>query len=201
MPTKAMPTKAGSGGLRPTVSQTVGPFFHLGLGWLYSSRVADSETRGRHISIRGRVLDGDGVPVPDALIEVWQADASGRYPISGKEPERDARPGFRGYARVPTNEDGTFCFTTVKPGRVPAPGGGLQAPHILVAVFMRGLLRQLATRIYFADDPSNAEDAILLRVPAPRRGTLVARPLPDSSDVFEWNVVLQGADETVFFDL
>jgi protocatechuate 3,4-dioxygenase alpha subunit len=187
--------------LAPTVSQTVGPFFHIGLGWLFSDRVADPEARGRHITVRGRVVDGDGAPVPDALIEVWQADPDGRYIRPGDAERGEGPRGFRGYARVPTNDEGAFRFTTVKPGRVTAPGGAMQAPHMLAAVFMRGLLRQLATRIYFADEPSNVQDPILLRVPAPRRGTLVARPLPDSPDVFEWNVMLQGTGETVFFDV
>ncbi len=168
-----------------TVSQTVGPFFHVGLVWLFSDRIARADAPGRHISIHGRVLDGDGAPVPDALLEVWQA-----------------QPGITGggFARVPTDDDGTFCFATVMPTRLPAPGGGLGAPHLSVAVFMRGLLRQLWTRIYFAGEVSNDQDAVLRCVPEERRSTLLAQPVHAGADAFEWNVVLQGEDETVIFD-
>src|SRR5512140_1728079 len=182
----------------PTVSQTVGPYFQIGLQWLFGDRVAEADTPGRHIAIAGRVLDGDGAPVPDALLEVWQADSNGTY--AHPEAGRAVAPGFHGFARVPTNAAGSFRFTTVKPGRVPAPGGGMQAPHIVVAVFMRGLLRQAVTRIYFSDEPSNEADLVLLRVPASRRSTLVAMAEAGQPDVFAWNIVLQGPDETVFFD-
>jgi protocatechuate 3,4-dioxygenase alpha subunit len=184
----------------PTVSQTAGPYLHIGLAWLFGDRVADADVPGRHIVVEGRVLDGTGAPVSDALIEVWQADASGQYRASTDVRTGTARSGFRGFARVPTLGDGSFRLATVKPGRVPAPGGGLQAPHILVALFMRGLLKQVVTRIYFSDEPSNEEDLVLGHVPAPRRSTLIARPKPDKPDVFEWNVFLQGPHETVFFD-
>jgi protocatechuate 3,4-dioxygenase alpha subunit len=183
-----------------TVSQTVGPFFHIGLDWLSGGRVAEANAAGWHIAVEGRVLDGGGEPVPDALIEVWQADGKGRYARSGGRQDNPASAGFRGFARVPTTPEGRFRFSTVKPGRVPAPGGGLQAPHILVALFMRGLLRQLVTRIYFSDESSNGEDLVLGRVPAARRATLIACPKPAEPEVFEWNVFLQGPHETVFFD-
>jgi protocatechuate 3,4-dioxygenase alpha subunit len=187
--------------LDPTVSQTVGPFFHIGLKWLFSDRVAKPGTPGRHIVVEGRVLDGDGVPVSDALVEVWQADAQGNYALAEDLPGSGGALGFGGFARVPTNDDGVFRFATVKPGRVRDPAGGMQAPHLLVSIFMRGLLRHLATRIYFADEPSNTEDLVLSRVQASRRHTLIAAPSPDSPDAFEWNIVLQGTAETVFFDL
>ncbi|XXV25404.1 protocatechuate 3,4-dioxygenase subunit alpha [Sorangium sp. So ce1389] len=186
--------------LQPTLSQTVGPFFHMGLQWLFCDQVAEAGAPGRHITVQGRVLDGDGVPVPDALIEVWQADANGKYPHPADRQDKRPTPGFRGYARVPTDDAGAFRFRTVKPGRVPAPGAGVQAPHISVRVFMRGLLLPLVTRIYFADEAANEDDLVLGRVPASRRGSLIAHPRPGEVDVFEWNVVLQGADETVFFD-
>ncbi|HTQ07088.1 MAG TPA: protocatechuate 3,4-dioxygenase subunit alpha [Polyangiaceae bacterium] len=182
--------------LTPTASQTVGPFFHLGLDWLFSSAVADPDAPGTHLTVRGRVLDGERKPVSDALVELWQADPEGAYAVPGRAPS----PGFRGYARVPTDELGAFEFSTVKPGRVAAPGGGLQAPHALVHVFMRGLLRPLVTRLYFADERANADDPVLAAVPASRRETLLAVPRPWASDVFEWNIVLQGPGETVFFD-
>ena len=199
-----------------TVSQTAGPFFHIGLEWLFSERVVEADAPGLHIAIEGRVLDGAGAPVSDALIEVWQADGNGRYARghtqqADQQPDRQAdpkdaqqaspvSPGFRGFARVPTSNDGGFRLATIKPGRVPAPGGGLQAPHILVALFMRGLLRHAVTRIYFADEPSNEEDLVLGRVPASRRSTLTARPKPGTPKIFEWNIIMQGLHETVFFD-
>jgi protocatechuate 3,4-dioxygenase alpha subunit len=168
-----------------TVSQTVGPFFHVGLVWLFSDRIVPADAPGRHISIRGRVLDGDGAPVPDALLEIWQAAAGGSAD---------------GFARVPTDDNGAFRFSTVKPARLPGPAGGLQAPHLSVAVFMRGLLRQLWTRIYFAGELTNAQDPVLRFVPEDRRGTLIAHPVHVGGDAFEWNVVLQGEDETVIFE-
>ena len=193
----------GEVSLPPTVSQTVGPYFHIGLGWLFGDRVAEVGVPGRHIVIEGRVLDGRGEPVPDALLEVWQADASGNYARALSrldDQQATCTPtGFHGFARVPTNADGGFRFATVKPGRVPAPDGGTQAPHILVALFMRGWLRHAVTRIYFSDESSNAEDLVLGRVPAARRSTLIARTKPAGADVFEWNVFLQGPHETVFF--
>jgi len=183
-----------------TVSQTVGPFFHIGLDWLFGEQVFAADAPGRHIVVVGRVLDGARVPVPDAMIEVWQADGAGSYASPDDPRGAQSRPGLRGFARVPTRPSGEFRFATVKPGRVPAPGGGLQAPHILVALFMRGLLRHAVTRIYFSDEPSNQEDLVLGRVPASRRTTLVAKAKPDRAEVFEWNIILQGPDETVFFD-
>jgi protocatechuate 3,4-dioxygenase alpha subunit len=189
-----------TGALTATASQTVGPYFRIGLEWLFSDRVAESGAPGRHIRVEGRVVDGGGAPVPDALLEVWQADANGRYPSLDDALDSDPTRRFRGHARVPTQQDGSFRFTTVIPGHVPAPGGGVQAPHISVAVFMRGLLKQAATRIYFAGQPSNASDPVLSRVPEARQHTLLAQPRAGEPDVFEWNVVLQGPDETVFFD-
>jgi protocatechuate 3,4-dioxygenase alpha subunit len=176
-----------------TTSQTVGPFFRIGLQGLYSGSTV---TRGPAIAIGGRVLDGRGQPVPDALLELWQADASGAYahPESPQRPD----PSFHGFCRIPTDPDGAFRFTTVKPGRVRGPGGAQQAPHIVVLIFMRGLLKHLMSRIYFPDETAaNESDPVLKLVPAERRGTLLARP---AGDALEWNVVLQGDGETVFFD-
>ncbi len=164
-----MANESHSASRLPTVSQTVGPFFHIGLRWLFNEHVVEDGAPGRHIIVQGKVLDGDGAPVPDALIEVWQADSNGTYSHPSDAHEKPGSAGFRGYARVPTSDEGRFRLYTVKPGRVPAPGGGMQAPHILVALFMRGLLRHLVTRIYFSDEPSNEEDLVLQRVPAPRR--------------------------------
>jgi protocatechuate 3,4-dioxygenase alpha subunit len=173
-----------------TPSQTVGPFFHVGLSALSGLRAngaATSNVHGVPVSVRGRVIDGEGNGVPDALLEIWQADGDGSY-----------SEGF-GFARVPTDGDGTFAFATIKPGRVPGPGGVLQAPHLSVTIFMRGLLRQLRTRIYFDGDPANGGDPILNLVDPSRRDTLMARPI-SGAEALQWNVILQGEDETVFFD-
>jgi protocatechuate 3,4-dioxygenase, alpha subunit len=174
--------------LLPTASQTVGPYLHIGLEWLTIARLAPGDARGEYVSIGGQVLDGDGQPVTDALIEIWQANAAGQY----------GRPDFLGFGRVPTDAQGRFEFQTIKPGAVADPEGGKQAPHLLVSIFMRGLLKRLVTRVYFPDEPGNADDYVLRRVPSERRNTLVARRAGPGR--LEWNVILQGDDETVFFD-
>jgi protocatechuate 3,4-dioxygenase alpha subunit len=198
-----------------TTSQTVGPYFQIGLARFYIDDLTGPGIPGETIEIEGHVFDGDGQPVPDGVIEIWQADVHGKYvhPESSEElesiQENDAQAkeragaqgrqgAFRGFGRVPTRADGSFRCKTIKPGRVPAPDGTLQAPHIAVSVFMRGLLRRLVTRIYFPDEPSNTEDFALKLVQAGRRHTLIAKKLRDGR--LEWNVVLQGAQETVFFD-
>lgn len=179
--------------LHATTSQTVGPYLHIGLTWLITEKLAPAGVPGERISIEGRVLDGDGKPVNDALVEIWQADSRGKY--GGKR--------FRGFGRSATDNDGAFRFHTIKPGRVPGPGGSihgkLQAPHILVNVFMRGQLKQLVSRIYFPGEPANARDPVLALVPAQRRATLIAKKR-GKAGALEWNVILQGKDETVFFD-
>lgn len=175
-----------------TPSQTVGPFLHIGLDWLNTAELAG--TSGNRIAIAGRVLDADGNPVPDALIEVWQADAHGRFPAR-------ETAGGGGFGRIPTDDQGVFRFTTVKPGRVAAPDGSLQAPHIVVTIFMRGLLKHLTSRIYFPDEADNANDMVLNLVPVERRGTLIARRAEIGDATLTWNVILQGRDETVFFDI
>jgi protocatechuate 3,4-dioxygenase alpha subunit len=179
-------------------SQTVGPYLHIGLTWLSRHRIADPSVKGERVVIQGRVLDGDGVGVNDATLEIWQANAAGKYAHPLDRQSKRADRGFRGFGRVMTDAKGAFRISTVRPGRVPGPAGGLQAPHLSVQVFMRGLLKQLYTRIYFPDEPSNTQDAVLKLVPAARRGTLVARR--KAKGVLEWNVMLQGRDETVFFD-
>jgi protocatechuate 3,4-dioxygenase alpha subunit len=183
--------------LEPTLSQTVGPFFHLGLGWLFSDGVAASYASANAIRVRGRVLDGGGNPVPDALLELWQVDA---VQSAGSAQPASGRPAIPGYARIPTDEAGAFRFRTVKPTPTGAPGAGAQAPHIAVHVFMRGLLRPLVTRIYFAAEAAILDDPVLACVPAHRRASLIAAPLAGEHAGFEWNVVLQGPHETVFFD-
>ena len=179
-----------------TPSQTVGPFFHYGLIWKGGADLVADGHDGR-IVIVGRVTDGDGQPVPDALVEIWQADAAGRY-AHPDDPDHDAAdPAFLGFGRSATQEDGLFRFTTIRPGRVAGPGNSLQAPHIAVGIMARGMLKRLTTRLYFADAPENAEDPILALIPPERRGTLIAAP---DGDVWRFDIVLQGAAETVFLD-
>jgi len=184
--------------LRTTASQTVGPYLHIGLTWLVTDNLVGPDFTGEPVTIDGRITDADGKPVDDALVEIWQANARGRYDHPDDARNIPLEPGFRGFGRVPTNAAGAFRITTIKPGPVPAPGGGMQAPHINVLIFMRGMLRELRTRLYFPDEPANASDPVLARVPAQRRGTLIATPR--GSGTLGWNVVLQGSDETVFFD-
>jgi protocatechuate 3,4-dioxygenase alpha subunit len=184
--------------LRTTASQTVGPYLHIGLDWLVTDNLAGPDATRDPVTIEGTITDADGTPIDDALVEIWQANANGRYDHPADTRSVPLEPGFKGFGRVPTNAAGGFRFTTIKPGAVPAPDGGLQAPHINVTIFMRGMLKQLKTRIYFPGEPANASDPALARVPAARRDTLIATMRGDRS--LEWNVVLQGTGETVFFD-
>lgn len=152
------------------------------------------------MTIEGRVLDGDGNPVPDALIELWQANAHGKYAHPGDDQDKPVEAGFTGYGRIPTDDNGKFRFTTIKPGQVPGPDGKQQAPHIAVSVLARGLLRRLVTRIYFPDEGANASDYVLNLVEPARRGTLIAKKVSGQAGALEWNVIMQGPGETVFFD-
>ncbi|MFZ0883199.1 MAG: protocatechuate 3,4-dioxygenase subunit alpha [Candidatus Acidiferrales bacterium] len=186
--------------LRATTSQTVGPFFTIGLTRMNRSELAGPGVSGERVMIEGRVVDGDGVPVPDAVIEIWQANSFGKYAHPEDLQDKPIEVGFSGYGRVPTDELGRFSFTTIKPGAVPGPDGKMQAPHLAVSVFMRGLLKRLVTRIYFPDEAGNAGDFVLNLVEASRRGTLIARAVAGRAGVLEWNVVMQGEGETVFFD-
>ena len=185
-----------------TPFQTIGPFFHDGLSWEGGEDLVRPKIRGERIAIRGRVLDGDGKPVPDALIEIWQANAEGRYNHPEDRQEKPLDPAFIGFGRSPTRADGAFRFATIRPGRVPGRGNTLQAPHINLGLFSRGLLRRLVTRIYFEDCPENSEDPVLALIPDPaRRATLLARRSagPDGV-VYRFDIRLQGEGETVFFD-
>lgn len=186
--------------LQATSSQTVGPYFRIGMTWLFKDDLTGPGIAGERIVIAGKVLDADGHGVSDALLEFWQANAQGKYAHPEDKQEKSAEPGFLGFGRVPTSEDGTFRFTTIKPGGVPGPEGKRQAPHIVVSVFMRGLLRRLITRIYFPDEPANSSDFALSLVEPARRGTLIAKRSAHDKSTLEWNVVLQGPEETVFFD-
>lgn len=185
-----------------TPSQTVGPFFHLGLQKLEKSSLAPEGTPDSEIiTIHGKLFDADLNPVPDAQLEVWQPGPHGRDETPGGTRQQIRASHFSGFGRVPTNVQGEFRFTTTKPGPLPGPNGSLQAPHIVVLIFMRGLLKHLTTRIYFPGDPQNDSDPILLHVPVERRATLVAVHQASRPNDFEWNILLQGENETVFFDL
>lgn len=184
-----------------TPSQTVGPFFAIGLPWPDGPYVVPEGSPGA-IVITGRVTDGAGEPVPDALVETWQAapDGSFAHPDDPRESSAGA-PAFRGFARCPTGPGGEFRVVTLRPGPLPCGDGRTEAPHLDVSVFARGLLDRLVTRIYFPDEePANAADPVLSSIPEPtRRGTLIAAPA--GSGEFRFDVRLQGDGETVFFDV
>ena len=171
-----------------TPSLTVGPFFAPCLCFERGPDMRGDGAEGIEIVLRGTLLDGEGKPVDDGLIEIWQADARG------------GNAGFRGFGRCGTDARGMFAFSTIKPGRVPGPGGVKQAPHLSVAVFARGLLERLTTRCYFGDEESNAKDPILSLVAPDRRETLIASPGPQGSRSYQFDIVLRGAGETVFFE-
>lgn len=207
-----------------TPSQTVGPYFHYGLPWKGAADLVGASEMGARpdlfpaehymlavarehpaplgeaIELRGRVLDGDGQAVVDAMVEIWQANANGRY-ASPSDPRDEVPldPNFIGFGRTATDAAGVWRFRIIRPGRVPGPGNSLQAPHVAVSVFGRGLLTRLATRIYFEDGEGNDTDPVLAAVPAERRATLIAHRDPGGAWVRD--IVLQGADETAFFAL
>jgi len=186
-----------------TPSQTVGPFFAIGLTTEKCSVrcIAGRGAKGERILLKCRVLDGDGLAIPDSMLEIWQADAEGRYNHPDDPQGKACNPEWRGFGRVGTCEDGSCEFETIKPGRVPGPNGVLQAPHLNVAVFARGMLKQFYTRIYFEGDPSNREDPVLALVPEERRETLMAHPDPANPGVWQFDLRMQGEGETVFFDV
>jgi protocatechuate 3,4-dioxygenase alpha subunit len=196
-----------------TPSQTVGPYFAYGLtptgrcewkpndAYAWKQTIGDNlvtpDAIGERIRIEGCIRDGDGVPIPDAMLEIWQADGQGRY-AGGAEGGARSNAAFKGHGRSATDKNGVFAFDTVKPGPVPAPGGGMQAPHVLVAVFARGMLRQVHTRLYFEGEAGNAADPILALVPAERRDTLIAKK---DGATWRFDIHMQGDGETVFFDV
>ena len=192
---------------KQTPSQTVGPYFAYGLtpgqynyrlAEIASGSMADDKVAGEHIRIIGQVLDGEGVPINDAMIELWQADATGRY--AGDSDVR-ANTGFSGFGRfgTGTDEENRFIFDTVKPGSV--ENGA--APHVSIIVFMRGMLTHAYTRAYFSDEvDANANDPVLSSVPEGRRETLVAmRNEEDGNVTYRFDIHMQGDAETVFFDV
>lgn len=190
-----------------TPSQTVGPFFKYGLtpngeyAWndAFTNSTLTPDVSGDRVRIEGRVFDGDGIAVPDCMLEIWQADAQGRF-ADPQDKRGLPNASFRGFARCGTDKDGNYSFETIKPGAVPDPDGKPQAPHILLAVFGRGMLRHLYTRIYFSDEAGNADDPVLALVPADRRATLIA-VREAGKPVYRLDLRLQGGDETVFFDV
>ena len=187
-----------------TSSQTVGPFFGPALLREDAERhvLIQPETLGERIRIEGRVLDGEGLAVPDAIVEIWQANAHGRYNHPADQGPAALDETFLGYGRSGTDEHGNYWFETMKPGRVPFDRGRLQAPHICVTIFSRGLLNHLATRMYFEDELANAEDPILQYVPEEQRSTLFARrDEREGKIIYRLDIIMQGEGETVFFNL
>jgi protocatechuate 3,4-dioxygenase, alpha subunit len=182
-----------------TPFQTVGPFFDFGLELQGGDIIASEAADGVHIVVEGSIRDGAGDPVPDAIVEVWQANAAGRYRHPADEERAPLDPACDGFGRIATTGDGHFAFTTVMPGRVSGPDGRWQAPHLLISVLARGVLTRLATRIYFEDEPAIADDPVLGLVPEHRRGTLIARRAEPNR--YRFDIVLQGSGETVFFDV
>jgi protocatechuate 3,4-dioxygenase, alpha subunit len=192
-----------------TPSQTVGPFFKYGLTpngayeWndAFTNNLVTSDASGDRIRVEGRVFDGDGQPVPDAMLEIWQADAQGRF---SDPQDKRALPNssFKGFGRCGTDPNGGFVFDTIKPGTVPDPDGKPQAPHLVLAIFARGMLLQLYTRIYLGGEAANAADPVLALVPSDRRNTLIAAREPGAGNaVYRFDIHLQGDNETVFFEI
>ena len=182
-----------------TPSQTVGPFFLVAVPTRGRETLVTSATPGPRVVVEGSVHDGAGDPVPDALLEIWQANAAGHCNHPDDPRSQGPDRAFDGFGRVSTDAAGGFAIDTIKPGSVPGPGGRPQAPHLVVGFFARGLLTRLVTRIYFEDEASNADDAILASVPAGRRSTLIARQAVEGR--YRFDIVLQGPGETVFFDV
>ncbi len=185
--------------LTPTPSQTVGPYLHLGLTDAWSiSCIASERVKGDRVGLTFRVLDGEGKPVPDAMIELWQADSEGNY---SRSVGNEGGAGFAGFGRMATAEDGSCTFETIRPGCIAGPGETVQAPHINVSVLGRGILKRMSTRLYFAGEPANDADPILALVPENRRPTLLAQPDPARASNWIFDVRLRGEGETVFFDV
>ena len=195
---------------RQTASQTIGPYFAYcltpepwGKQGITTNQLAAADTPGEHIRIEGRVLDGEGAPVGDALVEIWQANGAGRYRHRADDRADIALDdGFTGFGRCMTGDDGGFSFVTVKPGPVPGRGNQMQAPHVGLIVQARGMPSHAFTRFYFADeDEANAEDPVLATIGEARRDTLIAaRDDSSGGAVYRLDIVLQGDHETVFFD-
>ena len=208
--------------------QTTGPFLHFGLPWngaadltdesnlgarpdliapghdyaILRARTNRDRTLGQRIELVGGLWDNKGAPIIDSLIEIWQANAAGRY-AHPEDTRADAAldPAFIGFGRCASDKEGAFRFRTIRPGRVPGPGNTLQAPHIALAIMGPGFLKRLATRVYFPDARENAEDPILGLVPEQRRSTLIAAKEPGATNIYRFDIHLGGPRETVFFDI
>ena len=206
--------------------QTTGPFFHFGIAWKGGADLTgDSQlgarpdlcapghdvlvehrssnrhlALGQRIELAGQVFDNTGAPATDTLIEIWQANASGRYAhAEDRRSDVPVDPNFIGFGRCASDKDGRFRFRTIRPGRVPGPGNSLQAPHIALGMVGPGILKRLATRVYFSDAAENAEDPILALIPEERRATLIASPEREGSNIYRFDIHLGGPNETVFF--
>lgn len=183
--------------MKQTGSQTVGPYFRIGLIYGKSqNNLVQEKTRGERIKITGQVLDGDGRSIPDALVEIWQPDAGGIYNHPSDPLHEQADPHFRGFGRAENRNEGIYEFKTIKPGSRDG-----QAPYISVRVFARGMLIHAITRIYFADEPANTGDPVLNSIAADRRATLIAA-CEESSELptYHFDIHMQGDNETVFFN-
>jgi protocatechuate 3,4-dioxygenase, alpha subunit len=192
-----------------TPSQTVGPYFAYGLtsngkyDWndAFSNNLLTPDVTGERIRVVGTVFDGDGLPVPDCMLEIWQADAQGRF-SDPKDARALPNSSFKGFGRTGTDANGDYFFDTIKPGPVPDPDGKPQAPHIMIAIYARGMLLHLYSRIYFDGEAANAADSVLALVPADRRATLIAARQPGAGNAaYRFDIRLQGDNETVFFEV
>jgi len=181
---------------------TIGPFFHAVLPWKDGGKMARPETKGERIIISGRVLDAEGKAIDDAMIELWQANAAGRYDHPEDQGPGELDPSFQGFGRVAADAQGCFTVETIRPGQVRGLGNSLQAPHIEVSVFARGVLKRLVTRLYFTGDPANDQDPVLALIEdAGRRSSIMAREDPDKPGRWLFTLNLGGPNETVFFDV
>ena len=189
--------------MKQTPSQTVGPFYAIGLTRAPMNVLATESSQGERIRIEGQVFDGDGQPVPDAMVEVWQANSHGRYNHPEDKQEKPLDPSFMGWGRSGTDKNGLYCFDTIKPGPVPGNDATVQAPHINVTVFARGMLVHAFTRIYFGGEAANAADPVLNSIKnRARRSTLIAqREERNGTTIYHFDIRLQGENETVFFDM
>lgn len=188
--------------LFPTPSQTAGPYFHIGCTNSHSvGCLAGPQAAGERVWLHCRVLDGEGNPLNDAMLELWQADSKGKYSHLDGGSDAPGDPHCTGFGRLATDEQGQCMFETIKPGPVPGPDGTKQAPHINVSVFARGILKRLPTRLYFGGEHANTTDPILALVPEERRSTLLAQPDPKNPGHWTFDIHLNGANETVFFDI
>lgn len=191
-----------------TPSQTVGPYFEYGLTpgasyqWndAFGNDLVTPDVSGERIRIVGRIFDGDGKPITDSMLEIWQADAQGRF-ADPQDKRAIPNSAFKGFGRCGTDASGGYVFHSIKPGIVPGPGEKPQAPHILLAVYARGMTQQAMTRIYFENEAANAADPVLALVPEDRHSTLIAKREASDPVTYRFDVHLQGDKETVFFDV